>query len=83
MRAQLAVFYGFDNAGYVFVEAFLHLRELFFEVLDPTLLALDPVGAQFFAFFFERVTFGGHLLLHAVDFVATAMEVGDQVGGFA
>ena len=83
LGAQFAIFHRFDDGGDVFVEALLHLGELFFELLDAALLALDPFGAEFLAFVFERLAFGVHLLLRAVEFVAAAMQIGDQVGGFA
>ena len=54
-----------------------------FELLDAELLALDPLGAQLFSFVFERLALGVHLLLRAIEFVAAAMEIGDQIGGFA
>jgi hypothetical protein len=82
-NTQFAFFHGFDQARDIFVEAFLHLRELCFEFFDSFLLALDPLGAQLLAFLFERAPLGRHLLLHAVEFVATPVQVRDQVGGFA
>ena len=83
MRAKLALFHGFDDSRNVFVKVLLHFRELRFEFFDAFLLALDPFGAQLFAFCFERVALGGHLLLQAVEFVAAAVQICDEVGGFA
>src|SRR5581483_9166788 len=72
-----------DDPGDVLLEALLHLRELRFELPDALLLALGPLPAQFLALLFERVTLRRHLLLHAVQFVAAAVEICNQVRGLA
>ena len=82
-RLKFAVFDGGNHARDVFVEALLHFGELRFELLDALLLALYPFGAEFLAFFFEGVALGGHLLAQAIEFIAAAVEIGDEVGGFA
>ena len=80
---QAVLFADEVDARDVFMEAFLHFRELRFQFFDALLLALHPLRAQFFAFFFERVPLRGHLLLPAVQLIAAAMQIRDEVGGLA
>src|SRR5258708_4230551 len=83
LRAQLSLFYRFDDARNILVKALLHFRELRFEFLDALLLPFDPLCPQLLAFFFQRMPLAGHLPLHAIQLVAAAMQIGDQVRGFA
>ena len=83
MRAEFALFHCLDHVRDVFIKALLHLRELRFQLLDALVLSFHPFRAQFLSFLFERMPLGGHLLLHAVQFIAAAMQIGDEVGGFA
>jgi hypothetical protein len=82
-RAKLAFLYPLNHARDVFLEALLHFAKLSFEFPNTLLLALDPLGAQFLALFFERMPLGGHLLSQAVQFVPAAMQIGDEVRRFA
>ena len=68
--------------SYLFFEALLHFREITFELRDALLLPVHPFGTQFRALFFQRVALGGHLQSHLVQFIAAAMEIGDQIRGF-
>src|SRR5215472_3553979 len=79
LRAQLAVLHRGNHAGHVFLEPLLHLRELLFQLRDPLLLPLHPVRAQFSPLVLQHALLLRHLLLHAVQFVAAAVQICNQV----
>src|SRR5271170_4345117 len=66
----------------VLVEALLHFGEFLFEFSDALLLAVDPFGAKLLALFLQFLTLLGHLIAQAIEFIAAAMQVGDEFGRF-
>src|SRR6266699_2006176 len=83
LRAQLPFFHRFDDARDILVKALVHLRELRFQFFDPLVLPFEPLCSQLLAVFLQRMPLGGHLPLHAVQLVAAAMQISDQVRRFA
>ena len=57
LGAQLAFLDRLNDTRDVFIETLLHVRELFFELLDALLLSLHPFGAELDALFFESAAF--------------------------
>ena len=83
VRAQFAFLHRFDDTRDVFIKAPLHLCKLRFEFFDALLLAFHPLRPQFLAFLFQGMPLRRHLLLQAAEFVAAAVQIGDEVCGFA
>src|SRR5438093_661210 len=77
LSAQLAFFYRFDHARNILIETFLHLRELRLQFFYAILLPLHPLGSQLLTLFFQRMPLFHHLFLHAVQLVATAVQISD------
>src|SRR5712692_240816 len=58
------------------------LGEPLFELLQPLALPLDPFGLQFLPFGFKLFHLLGGLPLDLFQFIAAAVEIGDQCCGF-
>ena len=83
LRAQLAVFHGFDGLGDLLLVQFHRLGEFAFEIGNAAALAVDPFGLQLAPLRVECPGLGRSVALRLLEIVAHAMQIGDQLRGFA
>ena len=82
LRAQFAFLHGLDGARDFLFVFFDGLSELVFEFLQARSLPVGPLGLQALFFFGEFLRGARGFALQRLEFVAAAMQVGDQRGGF-
>ena len=83
LRAQLAIFHGFEGLGDLLLVQLHGFGEIAFEIGDAAALSLDPFGAELLALAIEFARLRRGVALSLLEIVAHAMEIGDELCGFA